>query len=73
VGAVQVLEGTLEEATTARRAARPDLPVRVASVRIEGGGALIVRLEGALAEGARVELEDDHGAAVARAPEAADG
>jgi hypothetical protein len=42
--------------------------VRVATVRIEGGGALIARLEGDLAEGTLVELIDDDGATVARAP-----
>jgi uncharacterized OB-fold protein len=73
VGVFQALEGTLEETTIARRAGGPDAPVRVASVRIEGGGTLIVRLEAPLADGARVELADDHGAAVARAPGAAGG
>jgi uncharacterized OB-fold protein len=67
VGAAQVLEGTLEELTTARRGGGPSSPVRVASVRIEGGGALIVRLEGTAAAGGLVDLEDDAGAAVARA------
>jgi uncharacterized OB-fold protein len=67
VATFQVHEGTLEEITTARRASSAG-PVRVASVRIEGGGALIARLEEALGEGTLVELADDHGAAVARAP-----
>jgi uncharacterized OB-fold protein len=67
VATFQAREGTLEEITTARRASSAG-PVRVASVRIEGGGAVIARLEGELAEGTLVELSDDHGAAVARAP-----
>jgi uncharacterized OB-fold protein len=69
----QAREGTLEEITVARRASAAGAPVRVASVRIEGGGALIARLEGALSEGALVELDDDEGAPVARAPGALHG
>jgi uncharacterized OB-fold protein len=67
VATLQVREGTLEEITIARRAS-PSGPVRVATVRIEGGGALIARLEAELAEGTLVELADDDGATVARAP-----
>jgi uncharacterized OB-fold protein len=67
IGTSVLREGVLEEATTARRARGTGPAVAVASVRIEGGGALIVRLEGAPAEGSPVELEDDGGAAVARA------
>jgi uncharacterized OB-fold protein len=63
----QAREGTLEEITVARRAS-PSGPVRVATVRIEGGGALIARLEGDLPEGTLVELIDHDGATVARAP-----
>jgi uncharacterized OB-fold protein len=71
VGTTRVREGTLEEVTTARRAVRSGVPVAVGSIRLEGGGVLIARLEGALAEGSPVELEDDRGAAVARAQGAA--
>jgi uncharacterized OB-fold protein len=67
VATFQVREGTLEEITVARRASPSGL-VRVATVRIEGGGALIARLEAELAQGALVELADDDGATVASAP-----
>jgi uncharacterized OB-fold protein len=69
----QARAGTLEEITVARRASPAGPPVRVATVRIEGGGALIVRLESDLPEGALVELDDDEGAPVARAPGARHG
>jgi uncharacterized OB-fold protein len=71
VGTSVLREGVLEEVTTARRARGTGPAVAVGSVRIEGGGALIARLEGAPSEGSRVELEDDGGAAVARAHGAA--
>jgi uncharacterized OB-fold protein len=64
----RALEGMLEEITTARRAAGAAGPVRVASVRIDGGGVLIVRLEHEGQVGEVVALEEDGGAAVARAP-----
>jgi uncharacterized OB-fold protein len=64
VGSCQVVEGTLGEITTARRVAGP---VRVASVAIDGGGSLIARLEHEGRAGEVVALEDDGGAAVARA------
>ena len=67
VGTVAVSEGTLEERTVARRAGDPARPVHVASVRIDGGGSLIVRLEGELATGAAVELDEPAGVPVARA------
>lgn len=67
VAASLVREGTVEELTLARRARGSGPAVGVGSVRIEGGGALIVRLEGVLAEGSPVDLADDGGAAVARA------
>jgi uncharacterized OB-fold protein len=67
VGVFEAVEGTLEEITSARRAAGSAGPVRVASVRIDGGGSLIVRLEHQGCVGEVVELEDDGGAAVARA------
>ena len=66
VGSFQAVEGTLEEITIARRAAGADGPVRVASVRIEGGGVLIARLEHEGRVGDVVALEDEGGAAVAR-------
>ena len=62
----RVLDGVLEELTTARRAGAPAAPIRVGSVRIEGGGRLIARVEAELVEGAHVALDDDGGAAVAR-------
>jgi uncharacterized protein len=67
VEAFRALEGTLEEITTARRAAGWAGPVRVACVRIDGGGALIVRLEHEGQVGEVVALDEDGGAAVARA------
>jgi uncharacterized OB-fold protein len=73
VGIYQAVEGTLEEITTARRAAGAAGPVRVASVRIGGGGRLIARLEHEGRAGEVVALEDDGGAAVARAPGARRG
>jgi uncharacterized protein len=67
VESFRALEGMLEEITTACRAAGAAGPVRVASVRIDGGGALIVRLEHEGQVGEVVALEEDGGAAVARA------
>jgi uncharacterized OB-fold protein len=70
VATVAVSRGTLEERTSAHRVANVhDGPVRIGSVRIEGGATLIARIEGGAAPGTLVELSDDHGAAVARASE----
>jgi uncharacterized OB-fold protein len=59
--------GAVEEVTIVRKAVgRGGGPVRVGTVRLAGGGALLARLEPGAAEGSRVRLYDDHGAAVAR-------
>ena len=66
---VKARRGTLLDTTTLERApgglARP---VRVGSVRLQGGGVLIARIEGDVAEDDTVRLTSDGGAAVASAP-----
>lgn len=62
---VRVHVGTVDETTIVRKGAGP-VPVRLGTVRLDGGGAVLARLEAGAAEGARVRLLDDGGAAVAR-------
>jgi uncharacterized OB-fold protein len=66
VGSVPADLGTVEDATLMRRApgrAVPE-PVRLGTVRIEGGGRVVARLESG--PGDRVRLAVEHGAPVAR-------
>ena len=67
VRAARVHVGTVEETTIVRKGAGPaGATVRVASVRLDGGGVVIARLEGGAGEGSRARLLDDDGAVVAR-------
>jgi uncharacterized OB-fold protein len=56
--------GVLEDATTLRRApgGLPDGPIRLGTVRLDAGPAVVVRLHGEAAPGARVALETVDGA-----------
>jgi uncharacterized OB-fold protein len=67
VHAVRVHEGTVAEATVLERAVGElAAPVPIGTVALDGGGAVVVRLEGSAAEGARVVLSSEDGAPVAR-------
>ena len=57
--------GVVEEVTSRRR--DDGSTVRIASVRATQGPVVIARASAGIAPGARVELEDDDGAPVARA------
>ena len=65
---VTVRDGEVTEATVLRRMVGGELdePVRIGSVRLEGGGMAIARLEQGSGTGDRVVLSDDDGAPVAR-------
>lgn len=62
---VRVHTGVVGETTIVRKGAGP-APVRLGTVRLDGGAAVLARLEAGATEGARVRLLDDGGAAVAR-------
>jgi hypothetical protein len=71
---VRVTRGTVSETTRVRRApaiavgstAQSREPVRLGEIRVDGGGVIIARLSEGVVEGARVDLHDDLGVAVAR-------
>jgi hypothetical protein len=67
VRAARVHVGTVEETTIVRKGAGPPgVTIRVGSVRLDGGGVVIARLEAGAGQGLRVRMLDDDGAVVAR-------
>jgi uncharacterized OB-fold protein len=64
VRGARVHAGAVEETTIVRKGV--PTTVRLGTVRLVGGGALLARLEAGASEGGRVRLFDDGGAAVAR-------
>jgi hypothetical protein len=63
-----VERGTVTDATTVTRAVGGPLahPVRLGTIVLEGGGAIVARLEDGCAPGQAVRLSSDGGVPVAR-------
>jgi hypothetical protein len=63
----RVLFGRVEQTTIVRKGVGPPgTTVRLGSVRLEGGGVVLARLDPDLNEGQRARLADDDGVIVAR-------
>ena len=63
----RVLFGRVEQATIVRKGVGPPgTTVRLGSVRLEGGGVVLARLDPDVNEGQRARLADDDGVVVAR-------
>ena len=63
----RVLFGRVEQATIVRKGVGPPATtVRLGSVRLEGGGVVLARLDPDVNEGQRARLADDDGVVVAR-------
>lgn len=68
VGETRVLFGWVEQMTIVRkRVGPPGTTVRLGSIRLEGGGVVLARLDPDVDKGQRARLADDDGVVVARA------
>jgi hypothetical protein len=67
VGDARVPFGLVEQATTVRRGVGASgSTIRLGSIRLDGGGVVLARLDPGVTEGHRVRLADDDEAIVAR-------